>query len=265
MNRYVDLGEVEIAAVVEVGEGYFSRRRLSGAMELVLREAGIAASHDLNLLISGPSGSGKDYVARLVQASSKQADKPFVVVSCAALPGDLLEAELFGVSRGAFSGAVARPGMVEMAKGGYLLLDEIAELPLDLQPKLLEFLESKEFSRLGEKKKRKAVVRVVAASSKNLAKLVDEGLFRADLFYRLAQAELHLPALVERQEEILDLLSLFIEQANEELEVDIEGFNSRVAEEALAYAWPGNVRELQNKVRLAVLRQRSGELESLLG
>lgn len=265
MNGYAVVDEVGAFAVAEVGGRYFARRPcVGGVMQQVLVEAGVAASHSLNLLITGPSGSGKDYLARLVQSYSAQAGRPFVAVGCSALPEDLLEAELFGVAKGAFSGALARPGLVEVAKDGYLLLDEVGQLPLSLQPKLLRFLETKEFCRLGEKKVRRAQARVVAASSCCLATKVGEGEFRADLFYRLAQAELCLPALRDRQEELEGLIGLFIEQANVELEMEVVGFDREVLVQARGYTWPGNVRELKNKVRLAVLRQQRGELKELL-
>lgn len=243
---------------------FFYRPRLGKAMQQVLIEAGRAASHSLNLLITGPSGSGKDYLAKLIQANSAQAKQAFVRISCSTLPEDLLEAEVFGVSQGAFSGALARPGLVELAQGGYLLLDEIADLPLNLQPKLLRFLETKEFSRLGEQKIRQAQVRLVAASNEDLAQKIAEGSFRADLYYRLAQTELTLPPLTERAEELEDLINTFILQANQELATQVTGFTAQVLQEALNYSWPGNLRELQNKVRLAVLHQQTGELNLLV-
>ena len=243
--------------VLESAEDY----RLSPVMEQVFRSAGVAAGHNLNLLITGETGTGKEYVARMVHRNSARAKAVFVPINCTALPSDLLEAELFGHTAGAFTGATKnRVGQIESAAGGTLLLDEIGDLPLDLQPKLLQFLEGKTFSRLGETKRREANVRVIAATHQNLAKKVKEGTFRADLYFRLTQAQLHLPPIRDRKEDIADLIKGFIKEFNEALNLEISGFTDPVLQQAYDYSWPGNIRELRNILRLAAIDVRSGPL-----
>lgn len=241
-------------------EGY----RLSPVMEQVFRSAGVAAGHDLNLLITGETGTGKEFAARMVHRNSARSAGPFVPINCTALPSDLLEAELFGHTAGAFTGATKnRAGQIEAAAGGTLMLDEIGDLPLELQPKLLQFLEGKTFSRLGESVRRKADVRIVAATHQNLAQLVKEGNFRPDLYFRLTQAQLHLPPIRDRKEDIADLMNGFIKEFNRSLNLNISGFTSQLLEQASNYFWPGNIRELRNVLRLAAIEVRSGPLLEL--
>lgn len=243
-----------------VAEGY----KLSAVMEQFFRSAGVAAGHNLNLLITGETGTGKEHAARMVHRNSARADAAFVPINCTALPSDLLEAELFGHTAGAFTGATrSRAGQIEAAAGGTLLLDEIGDLPLDLQPKLLQFLEGKTFSRLGEAKRRLVDIRVIAATHQNLAKKVKEGSFRADLYFRLTQAQLHLPPIRERKEDIADLMKGFIKEFNSALNLQISGFTNQVLQQACAYSWPGNIRELRNILRLAAIEARNGPLLNL--
>lgn len=237
---------------------------LTGAMNKILRHAGIAARHDLNLLITGETGTGKEDTARRIHRSSARAAGPFIPINCSALPDELFEAELFGHSEGAYTGAgKSRAGLIETAAGGSLLLDEIGDLPLSLQPKLLHFLETKTFTRVGETKRLQADVRIFAATHKNLPQLINEGLFRADLYFRLNQASLHLPPLRERKEDLADLMHGFIQEFNQELLLDVVGYAPQVLSQAKSYCWPGNIRELRNQLRLAVLAVRSGPVLNL--
>ena len=237
---------------------------ISGVMESVFKAAGVAARHDLNLLITGETGTGKEFAARLVHRSSNRNQGPFIPINCTALPGELLESELFGHSSGAFTGAGrSRPGLIEAAEGGSLLLDEIGDLPLDLQPKLLQFLEGKTFSRLGETQRRTANVRIIAATHKNLPELVKEGKFRADLYFRLNQAQLRIPPVRERPEDLASLITGFIHEFNQQLGLEVQGFSEQLLHQAQNYAWPGNLRELRNLVRLAALDVRQGPLLNL--
>jgi two-component system, NtrC family, response regulator AtoC len=215
----------------------------------------VAKSSARIVLLLGASGVGKGFTARAVHDASPRADGPFITVNCASLPGDLLESELFGVERGAFTGAAqARPGLVESAQGGTLFLDEIGEMPLPLQAKLLRFLESRCYRRLGASREQTADVRVIAASNRDLAQEVEAGRFRADLFYRLNVVPIALPRLAEHREDIVPLAHYFASRA-----VALDGtppiaFSDQAVELLRSYGWPGNVRELSNLVeRLTIL------------
>jgi DNA-binding NtrC family response regulator len=216
----------------------------------------VARSSARIVLLLGPSGVGKGFTARTIHDASSRAAGPFTIINCAALPSDLLEAELFGVERGAFTGAIqTRLGLVASAEGGTLFLDEIGEMPLPLQAKLLRFLESRCYRRLGADREQVADVRVIAASNRDLAAEVAAGRFRADLFYRLNVVPITLPRLAERREDVLPLASYFAARAAD-LEDDTPpvSFSQAAAAALAAYSWPGNVRELANLVeRLGIL------------
>ncbi len=216
----------------------------SPAMDELFRKVQRLARLDEVVLIDGESGSGKEIAARALHHFSPRAAKPWVDINCAALPENLLESELFGYEKGAFSGADARkPGLIELAEGGTLFLDEIGELDPRLQAKLLRVLDSGEFFRLGGTKKVKIDGRIVVATNRDLDKAMEERRFRQDLYYRLVQLRLHVPALRERSEDILPLAEFFRQKHH------LEASFSREAEEALLrYGWPGNVRELRNVV-----------------
>ena len=242
----------ELASVAPEPEDDPSSRspRMRSAVETAMR---VAAS-DATMLLRGENGTGKGVLARAIHAQSPRAARPFVVVNCPTLSDELLASELFGHARGAFTGAVRdQPGRVETAEGGTLFLDEIGEIAPQLQTKLLRFLQEREFERLGETETRRADVRIIAATNRNLEDAVAAGRFREDLLYRLNVVELRIPALRERREDILPLagrfLAFFARTAGRH-----DLVFSKSAEEALvAYPWPGNVREMRNAIERAVI------------
>ena len=206
------------------------------------------------VLISGESGTGKELVARALHESSSLKDRPFIKVNCAAIPKDLMESELFGYERGAFTGAVgSKPGRFELASGGTLFLDEIGEIPNEMQVKLLRVLQESEFERVGGIKTIRVDVRLVAATNRDLKKEIAAGSFREDLFYRLNVVPIALPALRERKTDIGHLVSYFIAKFNARLKKSIEGVEPDVIERLVGYGWPGNIRELENVIERAVL------------
>ncbi len=232
----------------------------SRAMREVLELASRVAQHGTTVLITGESGTGKEVLARAVHRMSPRSERSFVAINCAAIPQHLLESELFGHTRGSFTGATAdRPGLFELAHEGTLLLDEVGDLPLELQAKLLRVLEEGEVRRVGGREPRKVDVRVLAATAKELERAVEAGEFRADLFYRLNVVRLHLPPLRERPEDVPALLTHFAGQAASRL-----GHPVSVTPAALAmlthHPWPGNVRELRNAVERAAVLGGGGPL-----
>ena len=232
------------------------------AMRAVLEIVNRAAQADVSVLFRGPSGTGKGVLARAMHFESKRRDRPFVTINCPTLTEDLLASELFGHIRGAFTGAVRdQPGRVEAAEGGTLFLDEIGELPASLQAKLLRFLQEHQFERLGETRTRKADVRVVAATNRDLDEDVKTGRFREDLFFRLNVIEVSVPTLRERREDIIPLAHRFLAFFARAVGRTLPSF-SPAAEAALAsYAWPGNVRELRNAIERAVILWPSSIIE----
>ena len=233
----------------------------SRAMRELLELAGRVAQHDTTVLITGESGTGKEVLARAIHRLSPRSERAFTAINCAAIPGQLLESELFGHTKGAFTGAVAdRMGLFEVAHEGTLLLDEIGDLPLDLQAKLLRVLEEGEIRRVGGRDAKPVDVRVIAATAKPLEQAVEQGEFRADLFYRLNVVRLHLPPLRERPEDVPALLTHFARQAATRM-----GRAVSLTPAALAslthHSWPGNVRELRNAVERAVVLGAGGPLD----
>ncbi len=207
---------------------------------------------DLTVLIYGESGVGKELVAKAIHSNSSRSDKPFIPINCANISPEIMEAEFFGYKRGSFTGANEdRKGIIERANGGTIFLDEIGELPLDIQGKLLRFLQEKEIRRIGDDKAIYVDVRVVAATNKDLQKLVSEGRFREDLFYRIEGLKIHIPPLRERKEDIPILVKNFIDIFNEKYGGDIKGITSKAMEILLNYNWPGNIRQLENVVNKA--------------
>ena len=234
----------------------------SPAWEQALDRARQAASTDADVLIEAESGTGKELIARLIHRLSRRKSGPFVALNCTAFPETLLESELFGHARGAFTGAVgARPGKFETASGGTLLLDEVGEMPLALQPKLLRALQEREFDRLGSNQTVRVDIRVIATSNRPLETAVAEGRFRADLYYRLNVIPISLPPLRDRAGDIAELAEYF---AGLYAPSENPGTQARLSRELVVrleeHAWPGNVRELANFVRRAVALSRGGEI-----
>jgi two-component system response regulator AtoC len=206
------------------------------------------------VLITGESGTGKELVARALHDHSSRKDKPFIKVNCAAIPKELIESELFGYERGAFTGAVtSKPGRFELANGGTLFLDEIGEIPVEMQVKLLRALQESEFERVGGIKTIHVDVRLVAATNRDLKKLIAAGSFREDLFYRLNVVPMRLPALRERATDIPILVEHFLTKFNDRLKKHVTGTEPEALEVLGNYSWPGNIRELENVVERAVL------------
>ncbi|HTN90683.1 MAG TPA: sigma-54 dependent transcriptional regulator [Sorangium sp.] len=206
------------------------------------------------VLISGESGTGKELVARALHENSSRRDRPFIKVNCAAIPKDLMESELFGYERGAFTGAVAsKPGRFELASGGTLFLDEIGEIPTEMQVKLLRVLQESEFERVGGIKTIHVDVRLVAATNRDLKREIAAGTFREDLFYRLNVVPIALPALRDRRSDIPHLCAHFVAKFNARLKKSIEGIEPEALERLSSHAWPGNIRELENVVERALL------------
>ncbi len=226
----------------------------------VLRLANRAAqTHNATVLIQGESGCGKEKLAKFIHDMSDRRDKPFVAINCAAIPANMLEAMLFGHTKGAFTGAVNNmEGKFELANGGTLLLDEISELPIELQSKLLRVLQEREVERLGSHKKIQLDLRIIASSNKALREQVNQGLFREDLFYRLEVLPLQWPALRERMEDVLPLAEHFIKKHGQ----DQFYFSPDAERTLMSYNWPGNVRELENVVQRALVMARGMELQA---
>jgi two-component system NtrC family response regulator len=226
----------------------------------VLDQAARVAPHDTTVLILGETGTGKELLARAIHHNSRRRNKPFVTINCGSIPKDLIEAELFGYTRGSFTGAfTSKPGKVEQADGGTLFLDEVGELSQEAQVKLLRVLQQGEVSKIGATETIHVNVRVVAATHRNLSAMVEDGTFREDLYYRLAVVPLHLPPLRERKEDIPDLVDNLFRKAKERHGLPNVRIAPQVVHHLMAYRWPGNVRELENVLeRLLVLA--SGEI-----
>ena len=230
------------------------------AMQEMCKAIGRIAPQDVNVLILGESGTGKELVARALYQHSRRADKPFLAINCAAIPETLLESELFGHEKGTFTGADRRRiGKFEQCDKGTLFLDEIGDMPPALQAKMLRVLQDQRFERLGGNETLQSDVRVLTATNQDLPKLVEEGRFRKDLYYRLNAVSLRVPPLRERSEDVAELAHFFLFRYNRELNLDLRGFAPETLELLQKYAWPGNVRELQGVVKQAMLNA-SGHL-----
>lgn len=231
----------------------------SSAMQNVLDTVNKIAGSDVNVLIQGESGTGKELIANLLHALSPRKKEAFVTVNCGAIPGELLESELFGHVKGAFTGAVSnRAGRFELADGGTLFLDEIGDLALPLQVKLLRAIQHKTFEPVGATRSIQVDVRVIAATHKNLEQMVKSGSFREDLFYRLNVVPIHIPALRERVEDIPLLLNHYLKIHNIKQKKSVVGFDHQAMTCLMSYNWPGNIRELENFVERTVLLKESG-------
>jgi len=236
-----------------IGKSAVMRRNL----EIVAR----SANSSVPVLIRGESGTGKELVARAIHNSGARRDKPFVAINCAAVPETLLEAEFFGVEKGAATGVLPRKGKFELADGGTVFLDEVGDMSPALQTKLLRVLQEKEFERIGGTKPVKVDIRIVAATNQNIETLIEQGRFRPDLFYRLNGVEISLPPLRDRKEDIPELVRYFVAQANLEANRQVTGVSKEVMDCFLVYGWPGNIRQLQHVIQRAVVLSHSDELQ----
>ncbi len=229
----------------------------SARMQKIIETIKIVAKSNAPVLISGESGTGKEMVARAIHAQSMRKSKPFVVVSCAALPETIIESELFGYENGAFAGAQAlRKGKFEIANNGSLFLDEAGDLDHNIQVHLLRVLEEKAFSRIGGTELIQAQFRLISASTQDLKKAIEEGRFREDLYYRLSVVNIEIPALRERKEDIPVLADFFLHKFNEENQKKLNGFTPESTDYLMRYEWPGNIRELENAIERAVILAR---------
>ncbi len=232
-----------------------SMRGIVGESDALLDVYGMVdrvAASTCTVLITGESGTGKELVARAIHSTSTRADRPFVVVNCGAIPEELLETELFGHVKGAFTGAHAtKVGRIAIAEGGTLFLDEIGELPLKLQVKLLRLLQDSDYSPVGDTRTMTADVRIVAATNRSVEQLVAQGAFREDLYYRLNVVQLHLPPLRERAEDIPGLVQFFLHKAAKKTGVPVKSVSRATAQLLTLWPWPGNVRELENAIERA--------------
>jgi formate hydrogenlyase transcriptional activator len=237
----------------------------SPALEAVLEQIERVAPTDSTVLIQGETGTGKELIAQAIHNVSPRYGRPYVKLNCAAIPFDLLESELFGHERGAFTGAIAQKiGRFELADKGTLFLDEVGDIPLALQPKLLRVLQEQEFERLGSGKTHCVNVRLIAATHRNLTEMVARQQFRSDLYYRLNVFPIVLPPLRERPDDIPLLVSHFVEVFSRRMGKQISSIPEETLDAFTSYSWPGNVRELQNLIERAVIRSDNGVLANPL-
>jgi formate hydrogenlyase transcriptional activator len=237
----------------------------SAALESVLEQVEQVAPTDSTVLIEGETGTGKELIAHAIHNASQRCGRAFIKLNCAAIPLDLLESELFGHEKGAFTGAIAQKiGRFEMADKGTLFLDEVGDIPPTLQPKLLRVLQEQQFERLGSGRTHQVDVRLVAATNRDLVKMVACGQFRSDLYYRLNVFPIVLPALRERREDIPALVTHFVKQFSRRMGKQVDSIPPETMSAFQWYSWPGNIRELQNLVERAVILSRDGLLPNPL-
>jgi len=237
----------------------------SPLLEAVLEQVAQVAPTDSSVLIQGETGTGKELIARAIHNLSARCGRPFIKLNCAAIPFDLLESELFGHERGAFTGAIAQKiGRFEMADKGTLFLDEVGDIPAGLQPKLLRVLQEQEFERLGSTRTQQVNIRLVAATNRNLAEMVKRGEFRSDLYYRLNVFPIPLPALRERRDDIPALVEHFVEIYSRRMDRQIAEIPAETMSALTSYAWPGNIRELQNFIERSVILSSGSVLHAPL-
>lgn len=236
-----------------------SSRAISEVLDLVSKVAG----NDVTVLITGESGTGKEMVATAINSESQRRTKPYLKMNCAAIPSELLESQLFGHERGAFTGAISRQeGCFERANGGSLFLDEIGDMSMMTQTKLLRVLQEQEFERIGGNNTIKVDVRIMAATNKNLLEEIKKGRFREDLYYRLNVVEIHIPPLRERTEDIPEIVNAFLEEFKEKYNKPDLSLSRDAMAVLTTYAWPGNVRELRNVIERATVLSRANVVEA---
>jgi DNA-binding NtrC family response regulator len=242
---------------------YFNIVGRSKAMQDIFVLIDSVAKSDANILITGESGTGKEMIGNAIHENSLRAKQNFVKVNCAALPKDLIESELFGHTKGAFTGAARdKEGFIGAADGGSLLLDEIAEMPIELQPKLLRVLQERQYYRLGSERPTQVDFRLISATNRDPEVAIREGLLREDLYYRIATITVHVPPLRERTEDIPLIAHHFVRKYGERYNKAVEGFTPDAVDKMISYRWPGNVRELENVVERAVLLSRGSTIEA---
>jgi transcriptional regulator with GAF, ATPase, and Fis domain len=258
--------EAQVATLTRELEARTGQRRVVGQSRQwkdVLAHAARVAQTETTVLLTGESGTGKEVVARFIHHASRRSRGPFIAINCAALPDQLLESELFGHERGAFTGAVStKPGRIEQANGGVLFLDEVGEMAPTVQAKLLRVLEEREFMRLGSTRVLRADIRVIAATNRDLHAAMQRGGFREDLYYRLGVFEISLPPLRSRLDDILELADSFLEEIGQTVGRPAAGIARDAKDQLLRYAWPGNVRELRNAIERAVILADGGLIRS---
>lgn len=245
------------------GETKFQMVAESSVMKQVMQEVIRAAKSNANIFISGESGTGKEVIAQAIHYYSLRSHNPFIKVNCAAMPETLIESELLGHEKGAFTGANARrPGRFELADGGTLLLDEVTEIPLDVQAKLLRVTQEKAFERVGGTKTIKVDVRLISTSNRNIREAIAEKVLREDLYYRLNVIPIFLPPLRERKEDIIPLARYFLEKMSKENHKEMKDLTEEASEKLVDYSWPGNVRELANIIERAVVMDQGKEIKA---
>lgn len=242
----------------EVFQEQFGLLGTSQEMRHVIDKLMQVAKTDISVLLQGESGVGKDVTARAIHSLSERKRNNLIIVNCGAIPEGIIESELFGHEKGAFTGAnESREGYFEKADGGTIFLDEIGDTPKNVQVKLLRVLENGEFFRVGSSKVQKTDVRVIAATNLNLWKLVQDGSFREDLYYRLDTVQIHLPALRERQEDVVPIFKKFVKEFSAKYDSVFKGFSDEARELLISYRWPGNIRELKNVAEQLVVLEKS--------
>lgn len=233
----------------------------SEPLRKVLNDIERIYDQNITVFLEGETGTGKELFARMIHNRSSRRQKPFIAVDCGAIPESLFESELFGHTRGAFTGAIgAKKGKFELANGGTLFLDEINSLPMNMQPKFLRALQENEIQKLGDEKATKIDVRIIAASNNNIYKDVQNGSFREDLFYRIHEFKIDLPTLQQRKDDIMIIAEYFLKEITVDYKKDINGFTADAVEQLEHYSWPGNIRELKNVIKSAVLLSDSSEI-----
>lgn len=253
----------QLRGKLKARDSYFNIIGSSKAMQNVYEMIDRVAESDANIMVVGESGTGKELIANAIHYKSLRAKKPFVKINCSALPKELIESELFGHTKGAFTGASAeKSGLIGQATGGSLMLDEIGEMPVELQPKLLRVLQERVYYRLGSEKALDADFRLISATNREPRDAINDGHLREDLYYRINTIEIRVPPLRERAEDILHLAEHFLRVYAQKYERQVQKISQPAYERMLAYAWPGNVRELQNVIERGVLLCRSDTIEA---
>ena len=255
------IGEFSLVNDAESETNYFGIVGQSSALRQVLQLVDMVASSDATVLLLGETGTGKELIARAIHERSNRSNENFVTLNCAAIPSALFESELFGHERGAFTGAhMQRAGRLELADRGTLFLDEVGDMPLELQPKLLRALQERAYERVGSARTKKVDVRLVAATNCDLEQMMEERQFRSDLYYRLNVFPIHVPPLRERREDIPLLVQHFTQKYARRMEKHIDTIPSAAIQKLMRWSWPGNVRELENLIERSVILTQNGVL-----